>query len=467
MSLPDDKLLNVTELKAAIVAGDLSQKSGSTLPADSDKCPDFDEMDEWVNLDTTEYTNDGYSLDRCPTLGKPEFDDYIKLLMKKFGSSGSNTSGRFSENTVRISGDGTRCLVGNCSADYYATNTGTAEVFVKNGSGDWIQEAQFAAEPYNTSYTAIGFYQNSMAINSDGTRIAIGQSSVAQNRVIIYGRSGTTWTKEKVILSETSNAVDGFGYALSLSADGTKLVVGAPKMTVGSNTNAGKVYVYWFSGTGTNTHIQWQKTFTDHWQHQDASFGRNVIINSDGKKVLAVRDYGVQNIQLFVLNQSTGNYDYKSSQSSGSNQNDEFGFSMDVNSTFTTLIVGAGKYASNGTNYDGRVHIFEIDNSTNYMTSKGTVTASDVTSIQRFGNSVSVNDAGTQFIVGSLYEEGIYSFKLSGTTWSEDRKILDEASGTNFGETEISLAGDGSVALVGARTSPHGSYTGEVFEVKF
>jgi hypothetical protein len=97
---------------------------------------------------------------------------------------------------------------------------------------------------------APGESSNGRGIDPAGTQ---GDNSASQSgAVYVFARDGATWAQQAFIKASNADAQDGFGGAVTLSADGSTLAVGAPGESSGSPTDmsdndltsAGAVYVY-------------------------------------------------------------------------------------------------------------------------------------------------------------------------------------------------------------------------------
>ena len=181
--------------------------------------------------------------------------------------------------TVAISGDGNTLAVGAFSEDSAATgvdgdesdnssnNSGAAYVFTRSGT-NWSQQAYLKAS--NTHSPAMFGYR--LSINADGTILAVGShgercNSVGVNgdqtdrsasytgAVYVFTRSQDTWSQKSYVKASNAEAADAFGTSLSISADGTSLVVGANyegssatgvdgDQTNNGASHAGAVYLY-------------------------------------------------------------------------------------------------------------------------------------------------------------------------------------------------------------------------------
>jgi hypothetical protein len=157
--------------------------------------------------------------------------------------------------------------VGGDQRSEAAMNSGAVYVFARSGT-TWAQEAYIKA-----SNTGAGDYFGfSVSLSADGTRLAVGafhedsaatgvggdqasNATLSSGAVYVFARSGTTWAQEAYIKASNTGTNDGFGGSVSLSADGTRLAVGAEEEDsaargVGGDqasnaaTESGAVYLY-------------------------------------------------------------------------------------------------------------------------------------------------------------------------------------------------------------------------------
>jgi hypothetical protein len=166
-------------------------------------------------------------------------------------ASNTNSNDQFGYR-VSLSADGATLVVG---ANGEASNalgidgdqsnnsipfSGAAYVFVLEG-GEWSQQAYIKA-----SNTAIGsFFGNSLTLSADGNTLvvsAIGErsngtgvnsdsqddtSAINAGAAYVFVRTGDAWAQEAYVKASNTAALQEFGSALALSADGSTLVVTA------------------------------------------------------------------------------------------------------------------------------------------------------------------------------------------------------------------------------------------------
>lgn len=140
-----------------------------------------------------------------------------------------------------LSADGLTLAVGGRFYDANGIfNSGHVRIF-KFISGSWVLQANLLGTTMNYQFG------NSVSLSDNGNVIAIGElyngtNGVNSGRYYIYENNLGTWTQRGFI--NGTNPQDLFGKCVALSADGTKVVVGAPNNTGFSTINLGYVKVY-------------------------------------------------------------------------------------------------------------------------------------------------------------------------------------------------------------------------------
>jgi hypothetical protein len=120
-----------------------------------------------------------------------------------------------------VATDGQTVVVGAPESGYLSC-TGAAYVFERQGDGAWAETAKLVPPD------KVWGFGYSCAVEQD--RIVVGAKGVSAfdggtGRVVVFQRSGTSWTQTAVIKPSPSVGGDGFGHRLDLQGD--RLVVGA------------------------------------------------------------------------------------------------------------------------------------------------------------------------------------------------------------------------------------------------
>ncbi|WP_116964862.1 DUF4347 domain-containing protein, partial [Fastidiosibacter lacustris] len=152
------------------------------------------------------------------------------------GEVASNNSGW----SVSLSADGNTVAIG---APSNSSSTGHVRIYSWNGGG-WIQRG------VDIDGTAAGDrFGFSVSLSNDGNTVAIGaDDGVSQDKgyARIYRWNGSSWVKYGPDM-QSNITNDRFGWSVALSADASKVAVGAPQNdgTTGNSTdNRGMVRVY-------------------------------------------------------------------------------------------------------------------------------------------------------------------------------------------------------------------------------
>jgi hypothetical protein len=192
---------------------------------------------------------------------------------------------------VALSGDGTTAAIGAYGLDFNGLqDSGSVYIYTFNGS--WTHNATLVP-PVAGEF---GFFGNSVSLNHDGTRCAIGArgegvgSRPNQGAAYVYSRTagGNTWAQESRVLAPDGAADDYFGTSLSLSSDGMVLAAGAPAAG-GAFSRMGAVYAFRKVQDG----VEWD--FVEKFMARDGSFqdmlGSSLSCSADGRWIAAGAPY--------------------------------------------------------------------------------------------------------------------------------------------------------------------------------
>ena len=166
--------------------------------------------------------------------------------------------------SISLSGDGKTLVVGAENEDGNSdakSNSGAVYVFYK-ATSSWAQQA-YLKPTYSDNDDQFGAF-GALDISDNGNIVAVGavyedsgetgftgtgsdDTSANAGAAYIFTRSSSVWQQTQYIKADNTGAGDNFG-TLSLSGDGTTLVVGAP-LEDGTASNAGAVYVFVYNGT--------------------------------------------------------------------------------------------------------------------------------------------------------------------------------------------------------------------------
>lgn len=171
--------------------------------------------------------------------------------------------------------DGAATGIGGSQLDDYLDNAGAVYVFVRDGFGEWSQQAYIKAS--NTD--AQEYFGITVALSDDGSTLATGsryedssatgiggdeldEGATDSGAVYVFVRNGLgEWSQQAYIKASNTGAFDWFGSTVTLSADGNTLATEAHFEDSGaagingdgsddSLVDAGGVYVFVRDGLG-------------------------------------------------------------------------------------------------------------------------------------------------------------------------------------------------------------------------
>jgi hypothetical protein len=317
-----------------------------------------------------------------------------------------------------------------------------------------------------------GKFGNSVALSSDGTRVAIGEdqySAVGKSyvgRVRVYDWDGSSWTQVgDDIVGE--NASDQSGGAVAISSDGSRVAIGA-YLNNGSFPTAGHVRVYDLIGA------TWTQVGADIDGEAEGDLsGSSVAISSDGSRVAigaygndgAVADSGVGHVRVYDWNGSS--WTQVGADIDGEAANDWSGeMSIAMSSSGSRVAIGAPRNDGNGPE-SGHVRVYDLIGAT--WTQVGADIDGEAAD-DRAGTSVAMSSNGSRIVIGAPRNDGAGSnaghvrvYDLVGATWTQVGADIDgEAAGDRAG-TSVAMSSSGSRIAIGASNNDGaGSNAGHV-----
>jgi hypothetical protein len=363
-------------------------------------------------------------------------------------------------------------------------------------------------------------FGGAVSITADGSRIAVAANTESSNAtgvngdqtnndapnagaVYVFSRTGAAWMQEAYVKATNAQAGDYFGASISLSADGSRLAIGAPNEESnatgvgGDQTNndapySGAVYVYSRSGRSWSHEAYVKASNTE----AGDNFGHSVSLSSDGS-LLAVgallegsdstgtngdeNNNGAPSAGAAYVFARTGvTWEQQAYiKASNTEDTDQFGSRVSLSADGTRLAVAAHYERSDATGVNGN----ETDNDAFdagavYVFAKiaesweqeAYVKASNTGAMNFFGYSLSLSHDGSRLAVGAVGEESnatgvdgeqadnsaagagaVYVFVRMGTSWSQEAYI--KASNTDAADSfgySVSLSSNGDRLAVGA-----------------
>jgi hypothetical protein len=335
-----------------------------------------------------------------------------------------------------ISGD-TALICAEQDFGGHATWAGAAYIFTRTGT-TWTQQQKLNASDgaFNDYFGWVGALDGNTALI---TAIWDDDNGVDSGSAYVFVRTGTTWTQQAKLTASDGAAGDHFGYSCALNGD--TAMIGA-NWDDDCGDGSGSLYV--FTRTGT-TWTEQQKMHSSDEQAGDRFSGSIALVN-DTALIGAYwdDDNGVDAGSAFVFTRTgtTWSQQQKLLASDGA-AGDSFGSSVSVYGD--TAFFGAYGDNDNG-NLSGSAYVFTRSGTT--WTQQQKLLASDGAAGDQFsGGSISV--WGDTVLIGAMLDDdngkdsgSAYIFTRMGTTWAQQQKLLpsDGAANDQFGI--VILSGD-------------------------
>ncbi|MCI0710659.1 MAG: FG-GAP repeat protein [Chloroflexi bacterium] len=337
--------------------------------------------------------------------------------------------------------DGDTALVGADEADCSPPPgiCGSAYVFVRTGT-TWIQQAKLTASDPRSD----DMFGRSVALDGDTALVGAFQdddNGADSGSAYVFVRSGTTWSQQAKLIASDGAFEDRLGYRVALNGD-TALV--AAPYSDASGLYSGSAYVFVRDGTTWSEQAKLlavDGTANNYFGISLAVAGDTALVGASGD----LRDGYYGSAYVFVRTGTTWSEQAKLLPADGSG-NDRFGLAVAL--AGDTALVGSQFDDDNGDN-SGSAYVFVRSGTT--WSEEAKLLPSNGIAGDEFGSSVGLD--GDAAIIGAptTVFTGVgsaYVFVRSGTTWSQQAQLTPNDGATDEFGSSVALAGD--TALVGA-----------------
>jgi uncharacterized repeat protein (TIGR01451 family) len=343
--------------------------------------------------------------------------------------------------SVSVAGD-TAVIGANLEDTAGGPDAGAAYVFVRSGT-TWTEQQKLVApdgaagDSFGTSVSA---FSDTAVIGSPSDDNVGGLDA---GSAYVYARSGALWTFQQKLLASDALATAKFGSSVSISGD--TALVGAP-LHDNPSLDAGAAYVFVRSGT---TWTEQQRLAPADVGYQD-TYGASVSVSGDSALLGAPGIFGRPGkAYVFVRSGTTWSEQQKLLGSEHSTPGDHFGSGVSISGD--TVVVGAPDDVTPAGSRAGSAYVFVRVGSA--WSDQQKLFASDAEAIDQFGSAVALS--GDTLVVGAVGDDpagAAYVFVRSGTVWTEQQKLVP--SGGGFDESfGASVAISGDTVVVGAPTA--------------
>ena len=382
--------------------------------------------------------------------------------------------------SVAISADGTRAVVGapndayNDSTSWY--HPGTARVYLLT-AGSWNEEQVLWPAELENLFDNHQF-GHAVAMSSDGSRVIVSSPRScmglptfctvdtdpdSSGRAYIFVRSGTTWSLEDTLLASSPAAKDLFGWSVSMTAAGDRVIVGARDNTAVAGTEAGGAFIFVRSVSTWSLEQELIPTDAESYER----FGVSAAISPDGTRaivgarldsVVDDADTWEGSARVFLRSASTWTQE-TTLRASTPVSFSQLGWSVALDNDATRAVVGHVFHTEGAAFQSGAARVF-LRTGTSWA-EEAELLMTGGASGDQFGISVGVSSDGSRVVVGAYFDDSATLtasgsarvFERTGTSWANETTLVSPAEGAedHFG-TSVSMTAAGTRVIVGA---PH------------
>lgn len=317
--------------------------------------------------------------------------------------------------------------------------------------------------------TGPGSFGRSVSVSADGSRALVGarwdegRYRSRPGAAFVFERVDGTWHRQATLAVSAADD-DNYGAPVALSGDGTTALVAAAH----AGPDTGAVYTF-EERDGT---WQRQATLEADDGDEDDLFGARVALARDGMTALvsALTDEdpnGTSSGSAYVFVQEDGSWRQRSKLvASDGDRGDGFGWSVALSGDGSSALVGAWQDEDPNGTAAGSAYVFE--RSADDWRQAAKFAAGDEEDY--LGSSVALSGDGSTAIVGALGDDDFagsaHVFERADGSWCRRSKLVaaDGDREDRFG-VSVALASDGRTALVGAHDDedPNGNYAGSAY----
>lgn len=341
--------------------------------------------------------------------------------------------------SVALSADGLRLAVGAPGNSGNGTAAGHVRVFDELG-GSWVQVGA------DLDGTAAGDAFGYVVLSGDGTRLAVGAPRNNDNgsdagHVRVFDENGGSWMQVGATIAG-EGATEWCGQGLALSADGTRLAVGAQLNDDGAN-QGGHIRVFDEVG-GTWTQVGPDILGTA----PNGEVGKVIALSADGQRLAT---FAEGHVRVFTFNGLA--WTQLGADLIGEAPADGFGWSLSLSADGMRLAVGAPFNDGNGADA-GQVRVY--DESSGQWSQVGSDI--DGTNSQFWaGSRVALTADGGRLFVSEPYEPGspnqpgqVRVFQEVGGNWIQLGAAIVGEAPADYAGSGLACSASGHRIAVGA-----------------
>ena len=340
----------------------------------------------------------------------------------------------------------------------YANYQGIVYVYIRRADGTYYSRSLVASDREGNDY-----FGESVCLSGDGSILACGAPyddvrAGGSGSVYVFTRNGTTFTQKQKLTASDGAALDYLGYDVVISSDGTVIVSGA-HADDDKGYSSGSVYI--FTLQNDNTYAQTQKLVASDGAADDY-FGRSVSISGDGSTIVVGSyrddDLGTSSGSAYIFTrQENGLYAHvqKLLASSGTTY-EQFGRSTTI--SFTGDVIAIGTDTAEIVTYTPPNNVYVYKRVNGGLHDQIQILNPNE-GVIRFGVELDISNDGNTIVVGATNGASkvsgsgcAFRYVLDGEQYTLQQKLVasDAAISDNFGNS-IAITEDGSTVFVGAK----------------
>lgn len=202
-------------------------------------------------------------------------------------------------------------------------------------------------------------------------------------------------------------------------------------------------------------------------QNYRSNFSKSVCLSANGKTALITTYSWALSAKAgfgYVYVYQSGTWIYQATLTCTGIADDRVGFSSSMSDDGNTVLITA---LDGNSKYEEAAYVFTRTGTT--WTKQTKLLAGDPATGDGFGRSSAMSSDGNTVLIGALHKTGLggtnegaaYVFTRSGTTWTQQAKLLtgDQIQGGTFGAS-VALSSDGSTALISATNTTESGIKG-------
>lgn len=295
-----------------------------------------------------------------------------------------------------------------------------------------------------------------LSMSDDGSTIVIGAfgndgSINGSGHARVYELTGGVWVQKGMDI-DGEGMYDGSGCAVSMNSDGSVIAIGAMSNSDGGS-GAGHVRVYEWNGSSwvqKGGDIDGGSAYEESGNAISMDATGNTLIIGASKNDDVASNAG--QVRIFDWNGTA--WIQKGLDINGDAANDSFGTSVSMSNNGTVIAVGAPMNSGTFVN-GGQVKIYEW-NTTAWVQKGNDIGGEEV--YDRFGFSVSLSADGNVVAIGAIWNSDngtqaghVRIYEWNSTAWVQKGADIDgEAYNDNSGWS-VSLNADGNTVAIGAK----------------